>query len=530
MNVPAFTIKDDNGKELLSTKLTGGGLGKYLKAAASLRSVVPLARVFSKPLTEVSGARELALAVEQDVPIGEGKELSISAGAGAKLGVHEAGSEIFEGTDLQAPVTIPNGTTYTSLQLEALIKAALTGTTGKIGFGFSAGTAFRYAYFHPFDTVGDDLKVADALKVMFSAAVFPSDAEDLRQLAVGAFVSVAGEGELTISGEATLSSSANLLATPGLPIIGTAAVTAGASVNVGAQWTVSGEFEMRVSRADASTLHVAFFRRRGRSLTVSAKASAGVTATVRGKDMLAALMRAISPDPEVDLLTLVNAGLDDEAIGAIQDAVAASIDRSLTLSAQLQVSSLRDDQALFAYDVDIDRLDDAGKAALGEAMHGRLTKIGEAPAGGAIRLVSSAARQLRERKTSWRINMLGILNVASFVELVREGTVLLRPGQRRVDGRRQGERAPDPGQGSAAREPPGEAAQAAVRIVADHGGVSRQPRAGHVAHPDRRPDLSRAARPHEAAGSRGPLPCAHRARALRRARTGPAARHRHRVR
>ena len=403
------------------------GWGKYLKAAASLRSVVPLARVFSKPLTEVSGARELALAVEQDVPIGEGKELSIAAGAGAKLGVHQSGSEIFAGTDLQAPVTIPNGTAYTSLQLEALIKASLSGTTGKIGFGFSAGTALRYAYFHPFDIVGDELTVGDALKTMLSAAVFPADAEDLTQLAVGAFVSVAGEGELTFSGEATLSSTTNLLATPGLPIIGTAALTAGASVTVGAEWTASGEFEMRVSRADASTLRVAFYRRRGRSLTVSAKASAGVTATVRGKDLLATLMRAISPDPEADLLTLVNAGLDDEAIEAIQEAVAASIDRSLTLSAQLQVSSLRDDQALFAYDVDIARLDDAGKAAMDEAMHGRLTKIGEAPAGGAIRLVSSAARQLRERKTSWRINMLGILNVASFVELVREGTVLYDP-------------------------------------------------------------------------------------------------------
>ena len=158
-------------------------MGKYLKSAASLRSVVPLARVFSKPLTEVSGARELALAVEQDVPIGDDKELSISAGAGAKLGVHEAGSEIFAGTDLQAPVTIPNGTTYTSLQLEALIKAALTGTTGSIGFGFSAGTAFRYAYFHPFDTVGDELNVGDALKAMLSAAVFPADADDLGRLA-----------------------------------------------------------------------------------------------------------------------------------------------------------------------------------------------------------------------------------------------------------------------------------------------------------------------------------------------------------
>src|SRR5215207_765072 len=116
MSVPTFTLKDDNGKELLSTNLTGGGLGKYLKAAASLRSVVPLAKVFSKPLTEVSGARELALAVEQDVPIGDEKALSISAGAAARLGVHEAGSELFAESDLQAPVTVPNGSTYTSIQ------------------------------------------------------------------------------------------------------------------------------------------------------------------------------------------------------------------------------------------------------------------------------------------------------------------------------------------------------------------------------------------------------------------------------
>ena len=110
-------------------------------------------------------------------------------------------------------------------------------------------------------------------------------------------MSLAGEGELTISGEATLSSAANLLATPGLPIIGAAAVTAGASVNVGAEWTASGEFELRLSKSDASTLHLAFYRRRGRSLSVSATAKAGVTATVRGKDMLATLMRAISRNP-----------------------------------------------------------------------------------------------------------------------------------------------------------------------------------------------------------------------------------------
>ena len=41
--------------------------------------------------------------------------------------------------------------------------------------------------------------------------------------------------------------------------------------------------------------------------------------------------------------------------------------------------------------------------------------------------MTSAARQLNERKASWRINVLGILNVASFVDLVREGSITFDP-------------------------------------------------------------------------------------------------------
>ena len=270
---------------------------------------------------------------------------------------------------------------------------------------------------------------------------------------------------------------------------------------MGAEWTVSGEFEMRVSRADAATLHVAFYRRRGRSLSVSAKASAGLTATIRGRDMLATLMRAISSDPETDLLTLVNAGLDDESILAIEDAIKASIDRSLTVSAQLQVSALRENEAVFAYEVDLNRLDDAGKAALGEALHGRLAKIGEAPADGAIRMVSSAARQLRERKTSWKINLLGIVNVASFVELVREGTVLYDPvsgaltAADKVSARRiRVKEMPLASDAEKLRKLLFES----LMITAAY---RASPRARHRADPHRQPDVSGAARPHQAAGT-----------------------------
>ena len=413
------------------------------------------------------------------MPIGKNSELSIGGGAGVAIGLHPSGGTIFAGSDLQAPVTVPNGTAYSSLTLEALLKAGLAGETGNVGFGFEAGTALRYAYFHPFDIVGHAETVGGAIKTMLSAAVFPADADDLARLPVGAFASLAGEGELSFSGEASVSSTTNLLATPGLPIVGSVALMGGASLTIGAEWTASGEFELRVSKPSASHVRLSFYRRRGRSLSVSAKALAGVAAKIRGSDLLAALMRAISSNPEADLLTLVDAGLDDEQIEAIQEAIAASIDRSLTLSAQFQVSALRDDEALFAYDIDLSRLDEAGKAAVGDALHGRLTAIGEAadarrrthPARGERRKAAPRAQDVvadqpardPERRQLRRAGARGQRDV--------------RSGERRADRRGQGQRPPDPRQGEAAREPPGEAAQGAVRVADGHGRLSGEPRA-----------------------------------------------------
>ena len=387
-----ITIKDEQGTELLTSDLQGEGLGRYFRAAASLRSVVPLARVFSKPLAERDGSRELGLAFEQSVPIGKNSELSIGAGAGISTRrPSRPGSTIFAGSDLQAPVPVPNGSAYTSLTLGARLNAGVAGSRGALSFGFQAGTALRYAYFHPFDIVGGSATVGEAVKTMLGAAVFPADHEDLARLAAGAHASVAGEGEIAFRGQVAMSSTTNLLATPGLPIIGSVALTQGATVTVGAEWIASGEFELRASKSTATRVRLAFHRRHGRSLSVSAKGTVGVSLDVRGKDLLAALMTAISPNPEADLLTLVNAGLDDAAIEAIQKAVAASIDRSLTVAAQFEFSSLRADDALFAYDVDLARLDRAGKAAIDAALHGNLAPIGDVVAATAPASRSSPA-------------------------------------------------------------------------------------------------------------------------------------------
>src|SRR5262249_659505 len=147
------TIKDEDGKELLTTDLPQQGLGRYFQSAAQLRPVVSIAQALLKPLADRQGTRTLGLSLDKDLPVGAVGELSISGGANVGIGVHESGGAIFTGSDLMAPVTVPNGTSYTSLTLEAALQAGLSGTVGALGFGFRAGTAIRYAYLHPFDIV-----------------------------------------------------------------------------------------------------------------------------------------------------------------------------------------------------------------------------------------------------------------------------------------------------------------------------------------------------------------------------------------
>src|SRR5262245_12555849 len=427
--MPTITVKDEDGKEILTSDLPEKGLGRYFQAAASLRSAVSIVQALSKPLADRQGTRTLGLNLDKDIPVGAAGELSISGGASVGIGVHEPGDALFTGSDLMAPVTVPNGTSYTSLTLEALLTAGVSGTVHALGFGFQAGTAMRYAYFHPFDIVATSPTVRDAVTTMIGTAVFPADVDDLSRLPVGAYASVAGDGHISFNARTSLTSATNLLATPGLPIVGSLEVTQGASVTVDASWTASGDFELRVSKLDPTHVRLSYHRRRGRSLTVSATATAGVSATLRGRELLATLMTAISSNPEADLIALVNADLGDEPIEAIQHAVAASLDRSRTLAAQLQVSALSENEALFSYDVDLTAIGDAEKAAVREALHGRLSAIDAlaAPDGKPIRLVASATRKLKERRTTWRLNLFGILNVASFRDLVREGTVTFDP-------------------------------------------------------------------------------------------------------
>jgi hypothetical protein len=426
--MPTFKILDQLNTPLLDVPVSKtSGLGKYLpESVVTLMAVRPAAASLGKRLS-VAPTTPVALefAIGEEVRLGDAGDLLIDAGALAGVGVHQPDELLFPADDLRDAVAVPSGTTYVSVSLVPRIKAGLQGERGPLAFGFSAGAAIGLRYFQPFDVAGTDPTLAQALTDALQHAVVPADLDDLAALPTGAIASVQGEAELELSGSLELASVTNPLATPGLPIVGSAGVTAGASVSVGADWRASGAFEIRVSKLDRDRVRLAYFKRAGAEVTIEAKASVGISAHIGESDAIKKLFAAISSDPEADLVQLVNAGLADPQIEALQQAVARSVDRSVRIGTEMQFASVRRGEALFAYDINLSGLTDGERAAVRSALEGRLTDINRVANedGGPIRAVQTGILRLRDRRVTWRINLFGVVNVFSLSELLRKGTL-----------------------------------------------------------------------------------------------------------
>lgn len=426
--MPAFKILDELNTPFLDVSAgRQSGLGKYLPdAVVKLMAVRSIASALDKPIS-AAGTNPAAVEFKlpDPIPLGADGALTLDAGARAAAGIHHADELLFPADDLRDAISVPSGTAYVSLTLEPRVKARFDGTRGALAFGFAAGANLSARFFQPFDVAASDPTVGQALAATVERAVLPADLDDLAAIPLGAFASIQGDAELQFNGAATMATVTNPLATPGLPVVGSASISAGASVSVEAQWRVAGAFELRVTKTAADRIRLSYYKRAGSDVSIEATAALGITAQIRDRDPLTLLMNAVSSDPRLDLEQLVNAGLSDTRIEALQQAVARSIDRSLRASAELQFSSVRHGEALFAYEIDLRALTGDGRAAVQAALAGQLTGINDAAAAdnGPIRALQTGILRRRERRVEWRINLFGIVNVRSVSELLRTGTL-----------------------------------------------------------------------------------------------------------
>ena len=374
-----------------------------------------------------------ALSFQKPVGLGAGAQLIIGAQAGGSFQVISrtlSQTALFSEDDYGEAIEIPAGTCYAALGFEASVSAGINQASGSLTFGIDASSGLRIDSYRNFSAGPDAITIAEALRRSIAEFVIPADGGDLKSLPAGVIVAVTGHGSLKFSGTANLLAIANPLATLAAPApVPSLAVTATGSVNVGASWEVSTEYQVRAQKLDNGHIRLGWYRKRDSEFTVTATASAGISAGAAQTDLFHSVIAAISSSAQADLEELQNAGLSTAQLAAIENVVKSAVNRNLELAVSAEVGSLKEHEAAFLYDVDPAALNEAGEKALRAALAGGdlgpLSGTGKPLAG--VTEVRSIFSQTRASHVALKVNLLGIFNFASVTKLALSGTVTFAP-------------------------------------------------------------------------------------------------------
>jgi hypothetical protein len=431
-----ITIRDTLNVEILSANpQVSSGFGKYLKGtSANLLAGVDVATQFRGPLHLAHpGESGLGLSWADTVPLANGAgALSIAAGAHAVVGVYNRrGMDLVENTFIGEPLKVELGQGYVAFSIRPNLEVGVKRQVGALSFGFSAGTEMELRCYRPFDLTGPTITVAEACKDLLENFVIPNSADDLKKmkgLPAGTLACASGHGQLQISASVDLAAAFNPLASvDALGKLGKLDVSAGASASVGVSAFVSGDFQIRVQKTDDAFVRLSYHKVAGRGVDVTLTGSAGVGVTLGDKDLLSMLFKGPGGVPGAGVEDLVAAGITRAQLDRVTDAMTAGLSRKLEVAVGAQFSALKQDEAAFLYEIDLDALDQAGSAAVDRALSGDLTALNDlepALPGHGIRMLLSRTELLRVKSISWQINLVGLINVLSMTELVRTGTIV----------------------------------------------------------------------------------------------------------
>ena len=179
----------------------------------------------------------------------------------------------------------------------------------------------------------------------------------------------------------------------------------------------------------SNLVHLAYYHKKGSAFDVKAKASVGVSATFGETDLLGKLMATISNDPKADTDQLKKAGLSASEIQDVQDAIKASVERTIELAVSAELNATREEKAAFSYDIDLGSLTEPSRAAIHSALDGDLSALTLNPSSPlpGIHAAHDLFTNVRQQKYALRINLLGILNFGWLSKLIESGKVIHDP-------------------------------------------------------------------------------------------------------
>jgi hypothetical protein len=341
------------------------------------------------------------------------------------------GSGVVSGDPFLNTANVPVNTGYVGISLGGSLDAAVSGASGDFSWGIDKNTGVSLGFYKAFGLGPGVPTLGEALAQTMSDFTIPNDISDLAALQPNDIATVSGSGSLTVSGSVTVSVAPNPLASVNLPLgAGTVSVQAGAVAGLSASFGINGSYQIRALRKNAATVELSVFRQKGKAFSVDLSASAGVTVTRNGDNLLPKILEAVSGKPEAGPELI--AGLTAAEIGALTAAFQQGMSHSVQVSVNEALSALSDDQAAFQYEIQPARLDPAGTQAVRSALRGDfhlLTQMEDGEAEGGqiapgIRMLSSVLTATRKRGATLKLNLLGILNFVSISELIRSSEVL----------------------------------------------------------------------------------------------------------
>jgi hypothetical protein len=341
----------------------------------------------------------------------------------------KAGSNLFDSDPFKVAATVPANTGYVSLSFQGALDLGVSGSDGDLTFGFDANQSATLQFLKAFD-LGTKPTLGEAAADTLAGFVIPADIDDLKKLQTNDIAVVSGQGSLKISGGIAAKFSPNPLASAGIEGIGTVTVQESASAGLKASFTLTGSWQTRARCTAPNTIELSFLRDAGKSLVVDLSAQAGVTVMRGDDDLLSELIASISRDPLADKSKL--SGLQPSELSRLTDAIKGGLDHSFKASVDAALSASEDNQVLFQYQIDLNRIGADASRAIHRALDGDLTALTEMEStmrlGGVLAdglvMLNSVLDRTNKRGVTFRFNLIGLLNFTSLSELIANSEVV----------------------------------------------------------------------------------------------------------
>jgi hypothetical protein len=440
-----FSLTDNfNNPVTAPVKWTSlSGLFKYLKSEG-LHLVVfpdfiqhkdqPISQITPQPLTaQLKVGYKFQLGgVNPEIDFTPEAQVSVEVNA-------KAGSNLFDDDPFAIAATVPADVAYVGLTLDGSLDLDVSGTSGDITFGFDRNTEMSLGYWRAFPASGaNQPTLGDAFAQAISNFVIPGDLSDLSRLQPNDICTASGTGSIEVCGGMQVTATPNPLATVNLPLnAGQITVQEGLMAGLTVSFKITGAYQMRVRRLDTKTVELSFLKRRGITLKADFTGSGGIAVKKNdtGNDLIGRWLGAI--DPKTDNSQLLQGGLTADEAQTLSDAIKSSIDHSLQASFDETLARITDDQAAFQYHIDVDaaQRDPVANEAVHRALEGDLSKLTALEAGiqadgsiaAGVKVITSVFSTSVKKEVSFKINLLGLVNVLSLSDLVRGSKVIQDP-------------------------------------------------------------------------------------------------------